>query len=105
MTLNSSIAFCETQYGISKTSVAENVAYTDAYYGSNHPSGSRVMWVNGQIDPWGALSVLDPLEGQPVLMVRGASHHAWTHPFNVNDSKYLTQARDEIFMQVFEWVS
>ena len=105
VTLNSSVAFCLAEYNLTLADVAANVKYSDVYYGGNRPSGSRVFWVNGQIDPWGALSVLSPLDGQPTLMVPGASHHAWTHPFDSRDSKYLTQARDLIFAQVVEWLA
>ncbi len=104
VTLESSLKYCQSEYGLSNASVAANVAYSDVYYGADHPAGDRVFWVNGQIDPWGALSVLKPSDGFPTLMVQGASHHAWTHPFNKDDSIYLTAAREAIFAQVVLWL-
>jgi serine protease 16 len=50
--------------------------------GADDPAGSCVLYPNGEVDPWHGLSVLKaPSAGIPVLMVGGASHHAWTHPY------------------------
>jgi hypothetical protein len=42
--------------------------------------------VNGEVDPWRAASVASPRPGLPSLLVRGASHHQWTHPPQPTDS-------------------
>ena len=37
------------EFGVSPALVAKSVAQTNAYYGSDHPTGSRVLWVNGEV--------------------------------------------------------
>ena len=74
---------CERVFGISAAEIEGAVDETNAYYGGWNPSGTRILWVSGSIDPWHALSVCrtpdcSPLPGQPVLWVEGASHHFWT---------------------------
>lgn len=85
--------------------MAYNVASSNTYYGSDHPVGSRVLFVNGDIDPWHALSVLTPLSPElPALVVRGASHHFWTHPAQPTDSPAIVQVRQQIAGYVAQWL-
>ena len=147
-TVNSSVANCETEFGVPAEQLYRNIAFTNSYYGTasgaalsqrlrlqrmpscrraqclvrlsarflvcslarsltasvvdecgvcapsfppsptacaagaDKPAGSCVLYPNGEVDPWHGLSILtSPSAGIPVLMVPGASHHAWTHPF------------------------
>eukprot|EP01139_Manchomonas_bermudensis_P010090 Amastigsp_a339948_8.p2 type:complete len:268 gc:universal Amastigsp_a339948_8:871-68(-) len=103
-TLDSSFELCELAFGIT---AAENLAAidaTNAHYGGWHPNGSRVLWVNGAIDPWHGLSVLEPLPGQPTYWVHGSSHHAWTFPPKTTDQASVIQARVAIAAQVQSWL-
>jgi hypothetical protein len=46
--------------------------------GADKPSGECVLYPNGEVDPWHGLGVLtSPSKGIDVMMVGGASHHAW----------------------------
>ena len=65
----------------------------------------RILYVNGEVDPWHGLAILHPLHGQPAFMVPGASHHEWTHPPLSTDSKYLIEARHKIFHIVKGWLT
>ncbi len=38
--------------------MSAQVAYTNAYYGGNAPAGSRILFPNGNVDPWHGLGVL-----------------------------------------------
>merc|ERR1719458_1394049 len=77
--------------------VAANVDYSNAYYGADRPQGSRVLYVNGEVDPWHANSILEqPSPGLLTLYVSGASHHAWTHPSAPSDQASVKQARGSI---------
>ncbi len=80
------------------------MAWSDAFYGSDHPDGSRILFVNGDIDPWHALSILAPLPNMPAFVVPGASHHAWTHPAQSTDSPALVDARKHIAAIVESWL-
>lgn len=103
-TLPSVMSFCESDFGISVDEVAKNVEQTNAYYGSDKPKGTRIMFPNGEIDPWHANSVLSPLPDEPTLWVIGASHHFWTHPSLPTDSQDVVKARAAIRAQVTDWL-
>ena len=92
--------------GINQSTQLKRIAETNAYYGGTKPSGSRIFWVNGEVDPWHGLSVLEsPADEQPVLMVDGASHHAWTHPSSPDDLPSIKAARAAIRQQVMQWLA
>jgi len=103
------------QYGLSVDQVSKNIDASNAFYGGFDPLGpslahdvSRIMWVNGDVDPWHSLAVLssppDEKE-QPTLMVSGASHHAWTHPSKDSDQASVVAARATIRKQVTTWLA
>lgn len=96
---------CLTAFNITPEQVEANVAWSNIFYGSDHPDGSRILFVNGDIDPWHALSVLQPLSSsEPAFVVPGASHHAWTHPALPSDSPALIAARKQIAEIVASWL-
>ncbi|KAK3275122.1 hypothetical protein CYMTET_16754 [Cymbomonas tetramitiformis] len=66
-------------FDISATEVEQKVQKSNLQYGGDHPNGTRIMFVNGEIDPWHVESVLDPtnMSDVSVLLVKGASHHTW----------------------------
>lgn len=105
-TLSDQVAFCQTEFNVSVDLVAENVRQSNRRYGSDHPSGSRVLWVNGEVDPWHGLSVLKSLSpSMPAIWVPGASHHAWTHPSRSDDQPSVVEAREKIRKQVDLWLN
>ena len=101
------ISFCTSEFKIDPALVVQNVAQSNVYYGGLHPGGTRVLWVNGEVDPWHGLAVLksDPALDQPALWVPGASHHAWTHPSPDCTQASVIKARTEIRQQVTKWLS
>ena len=93
VTLASMVAFCQTEFGISVDQVSANINFTNAVYGADKPAGDCIVYANGEVDPWHALSVLkSPSPGVGVLMVPGASHHAWTHPTLPTDQDSVRRA-------------
>ena len=104
--LENEMAFCQTDFNIPMSLVEQNVAQTNVRTGSDHPAGSRVLWVNGEVDPWHGLSVLKPLSASmPAIWVKGASHHAWTHPSPDCTQDTVIKARADIRTQVEQWLS
>lgn len=102
-TLESYTGLCKQVFDIDAAAVASFVKETNAVYGGRSIRASRVLWVNGIIDPWRAQAVTkspDP-KLQPVLLVPGASHHFWTHPPQPTDSLYVVKAR----LQIADFVS
>mmetsp|Transcript_7109 Transcript_7109/g.13494 ORF Transcript_7109/g.13494 Transcript_7109/m.13494 type:complete len:545 (-) Transcript_7109:239-1873(-) len=103
-TLQSYYHLCTIAYNISAQQVDSVVSRTNVRYGGDTPAGSRILFANGDIDPWHAASVLESLPGEPVLYVQGASHHQWTHPPRTTDSPELLQARNEIAKRLASWL-
>mmetsp|Transcript_22469 Transcript_22469/g.55875 ORF Transcript_22469/g.55875 Transcript_22469/m.55875 type:complete len:496 (+) Transcript_22469:102-1589(+) len=108
-TLASNDGFCK-KYGLSPPDIAANIAATNAFYGAGRPdlpphNASRIMYINGDVDPWHGLSILEPLTPDlPTLMVAGASHHAWTHPSAPSDQPSVVAARLAIRKQLGAWL-
>ena len=80
-TLGQDFQICDYAFGISKTEVLESIEQTKEYYGGNKllQGGSRIVSVNGNVDPWATLARDDdtPNSDDPLLptfMVEGASH-------------------------------
>lgn len=96
---------CTEVFKIQPVTIYQNVDQSNLFSGSDHPAGSRVAFVNGQIDPWHYLSITKQYSKDlPTIWVPGASHHAWTHPLTPQDSVYLTEARATIGKYVAEWL-
>mmetsp|Transcript_14044 Transcript_14044/g.32560 ORF Transcript_14044/g.32560 Transcript_14044/m.32560 type:complete len:537 (+) Transcript_14044:31-1641(+) len=104
-TLGSYYALCSLAFGINGTTTEARVAATNQEFGGLEPGASRILFVNGDIDPWHALSPLTPRPGLPAFVVRGASHHFWTHPARPTDSPEVVMARKRIAMAVDRWLS
>eukprot|EP00466_Bigelowiella_natans_P011299 jgi/Bigna1/87275/estExt_fgenesh1_pg.C_180145 len=103
--LNDQIKMCQESFNISAETVAANVEFSNVYYGSLAPVASRILWPNGEVDPWSTLSILkSPSEQQPTLWVKGASHHAWTHETLPSDQPSVEEARLAIRKQVTTWL-
>jgi len=98
-------SFCLAEFGISEEETKKHIDETNNYYGGLAPNGTRIFWPNGEVDPWSGLSILkSPGPEQPVLMVAGASHHAWTHPSSNSDLQSIVDARKKIKTQVAAWL-
>ncbi|KNC87320.1 hypothetical protein SARC_00562 [Sphaeroforma arctica JP610] len=96
---------CQQLFNISPAEVRENVDLTNDFYGGDRIQGSRIMFPSGSIDPWMANSVLyTPSVREATLWVKGASHHAWTHPSKPTDSVYVKAAREAIWLKVTQWL-
>lgn len=104
-TLDVDYDICQQAFNIDKETVNSRVGYTNYVYGGWDIQATRIMYPNGQIDPWRALGVTEsPNESEPTLMVEGASHHFWTHPSLPTDSPEVNAAREAIWNQVDAWL-
>lgn len=92
---------CSKAFGISSDQVDYQIQQTLSRYGGDKIASSRIIFPNGQIDPWRANGVNDsPNDEEPVFLVPGASHHFWTHPSLPTDSVEVNRAREKIWKQV-----
>eukprot|EP00039_Didymoeca_costata_P018921 m.335520 g.335520 ORF g.335520 m.335520 type:complete len:495 (-) comp17619_c0_seq1:59-1543(-) len=97
ISLESQMSFCGLEFSIPSSKVAQNINLTNDVYGGDKPAGTCLLYPNGEVDPWHSLSILkSPSPGIGVLMVAGASHHAWTHPSLPTDQDSVNQARETI---------
>jgi hypothetical protein len=102
---------CEAAFGINATTVRKNVEESIEYYGgkSFRPGTSRILSVNGNVDPWSFLARRDDSTTLsdpklPNYWVPGASHHFWTHPVRPTDTIEVQIARQVIYLKVKEWL-
>jgi len=106
--LSNMIAMCDRLFGITPDQVTAQVAFSNAYYGANMPAGNRIMFPNGNVDPWSGASVLvspDDNATEPVYMADGASHHAWTHPADTIVQPSVAAAKTAVQNQVLAWLA
>ena len=104
-TLQVDYDICQSAFGVSPSSVNRQNKNTFSIFGGNKLQATRVMYPNGQIDPWKALGVLSPPNKEQVtLYVTGASHHYWTHTTLPTDNIFIREARKAIWDQVNEWL-
>lgn len=110
--LNASLAFCGSDFGISRGAIADAIGRTNARYGGLRPdlhfgaeAATRIMYVNGDVDPWSALSILSSPAFAILPNVSGASHHFWTHPTKPTDQKSVIEARLAIVAQLRSWLA
>ena len=107
--LSVDLDICDKAFSISPAQVNQNIENANTRYGgSKNFQATRVMFPNGQVDPWKAGGVLVSPPGsveEPVLMVAGASHHFWTHPSLPTDSVEVNAARQAIWSQIDNWLA
>jgi hypothetical protein len=98
------LEICRVAFNV--TNVYENIESSIDYYGGlDVATASRVLFVNGDVDPWSELGLVDsPKSTLPTAIVRGASHHAWTHVIQETDAPEITSAREYIFSVVMDWL-
>lgn len=102
---------CMKLFNITLEDVQSNIDSTNYHYGGFLPSDTKgnlgrcVMFPNGEIDPWQTCSVRRaPDPDLPILMVDGASHHAWTWPSRSEDQESVMTARMKIRRQVDQFL-
>jgi len=84
-----------------------DVNWTKTEYGANEPDGSDIIWINGSIDPWHALGVLEAPQGAPysVYVINGTAHCADMLPSFSGAPASLAVAQDAIKAQLSSWIS
>jgi len=128
-TLNLDLEICQMIFGLSAEEVARNVEDTLDTYGGWDMEGTRILSVNGDIDPWSALSMnvksdddwRSPSSSSsssydgggggyarrtalPTYWSKGASHHFWTHEVSSSDGIDIMQTRENIYSWVIDLI-
>eukprot|EP00565_Helicotheca_tamesis_P003372 CAMPEP_0185729156 /NCGR_PEP_ID=MMETSP1171-20130828/4497_1 /TAXON_ID=374046 /ORGANISM="Helicotheca tamensis, Strain CCMP826" /LENGTH=564 /DNA_ID=CAMNT_0028397933 /DNA_START=242 /DNA_END=1936 /DNA_ORIENTATION=+ len=100
------LEICEVGFGVHAKDVKANVENSLEYYKGWDMDGSRILFVNGDVDPWAELSITGDRgsEEHPTVWVKEASHHFWTHMVKETDGEAIADARLVIQGQVMEWL-
>uniref|UniRef100_A0A6I8Q1D8 Serine protease 16 n=1 Tax=Xenopus tropicalis TaxID=8364 RepID=A0A6I8Q1D8_XENTR len=105
ITLKSQLDLCSQIFQVPTESVLQSVQFTNEFYGADHPKSSRIIFVNGDVDPWHALSVLkNQSRSEIAILINGTSHCANMSPSHTSDPLSLQEARKEIAAQVATWL-
>ncbi|XP_030298317.1 thymus-specific serine protease [Sparus aurata] len=99
---------CPMLFGISQHSLPGRIAFTNTYYGGDNPSTHRVLYVNGGIDPWKELSVMqgrtEEGEEAETIFIEDTAHCADMTSKRVTDRCSLRKAKQEIEKHVASWL-
>lgn len=81
------------------------VRRTNLMYGGLRPDLRNVIFTNGNIDPWHALSVLRDLNGfSPAILINGSSHCSDLYNHEDTDVPELVQARSRVQNIISGWI-
>ncbi|XP_033486617.2 thymus-specific serine protease isoform X1 [Epinephelus lanceolatus] len=108
VTLQSQNELCPILFGISQHSLPGRIAFTNTYYGGDNAHTHRVLYVNGGVDPWRKLSVVQDRteEGDEAqtIFIKDTAHCADMMSGRVTDRCSLKKARQEIEKHVVSWL-
>lgn len=95
---DSDLQLCQKVFKINLQDVYNYVQFSDDYYGGNHTRQSNIVFVNGSIDPWHWLSILNsnPELGIYSVFIQGTAHCADLEPEKESDTNELKEARQKI---------
>ncbi|XP_073780478.1 thymus-specific serine protease [Danio rerio] len=106
-TLQSQTELCSRLFNISQDSLLVSIDFTNQYYGGNQPQTQRVLYVNGNIDPWAALSVVwneTMADNDRVIFINGTAHCMDMNSEKSVNKPALHQARKRIEERVTTWL-
>jgi hypothetical protein len=102
------VQLCKDVFGVDFNTEAL-IDNTNAYYGGhNLPSyfTSNIMFVNGNIDPWHALGVIEDVSATTkAILINGTAHCANTQWANNRSPPSLISAQQKIATQIGQWLS
>ncbi|CAK1540256.1 unnamed protein product [Leptosia nina] len=101
------IKTCVALYGpnFNEDKVDKAVAASNAFYGGLKPNVSRVVFSNGDADPWSTIGVLEDLTYQaPAVVINRASHCADLFPQRADATEEIKQASREIKYLIKNWI-
>jgi len=79
---------------------------TNAYYGGKNPKGAtNILFVNGSLDPWHALSVVKDIDNTlKAIYIEGTAHCANMLPATAADPPGLAKAQAQISNHIGMWL-
>lgn len=108
LTLEAYTRLCPVLFGISQHSLPGHINFTNTYYGADRPQTHRVLYVNGGVDPWHSLSVVQDRtqdrEKAHTVFIKDTAHCADMLTPRATDKSSLREARQEIKSHVASWL-
>lgn len=108
LTLQTDTELCPMLFGISQHSLPARINFTNTYYGGDGAHTHRVLYVNGGIDPWKELSVVQDRteKGQEAqtVFIEDTAHCADMMSRRATDRRSLNKARQDIQDHVASWL-
>ncbi|CAN8028145.1 unnamed protein product, partial [Ixodes persulcatus] len=93
---------CRKTYGV-RSDITKGYLF---FGGGNLPSASKVIFSNGDRDPWSVYGIKDPPSDETVvLLIEGAAHHEDLRFSSPNDSDALRTARFVEKNYIRQWIS
>ncbi|CAG2101392.1 unnamed protein product [Medioppia subpectinata] len=90
---------------ITAQTVRNGIHRTNAYYGGLKPNVTNVVFPNGSLDPWHALSVLKDLNNSTkAVMIENYSHGGDMYGSSPSDTQSLKNAQKLIEQQIAEYL-
>lgn len=87
------------------TTVANRgINWTNSNYGGYGMATTRIVFPNGSIDPWHALSFTENVKDMIAIYIKGTAHCANMYPPSQKDSEELIEARQKISAIISEWL-
>ena len=103
--LKFSIQQCQDIFGpeFNQSAIMEGIKWTETYYGGRNISEDthNIVFPNGSIDPWHALSILKSVNNNTIaIFIEGTAHCANMYPPREDDSQDLVKAREMISHEI-----
>uniref|UniRef100_UPI00358EA41E thymus-specific serine protease-like n=1 Tax=Myxine glutinosa TaxID=7769 RepID=UPI00358EA41E len=93
LTLDVNMQPCEL-FGLNKEQLQAGIDEINMEFGGKNPPASRIIFVNGDVDPWRVLSVTHEIAPLlPSIMIPASAHGVDLNPSTINDPQSLTSAR------------
>ncbi|CAG2120605.1 unnamed protein product, partial [Medioppia subpectinata] len=96
---------CTDIFGVSAQAVQKAIDQTNSYYGGFKPNVTNVVFPNGSLDPWHALSVLKDLNNSTkAVMIEGKAHCGDMYASSPSETESLKSAHKLIEQQIGEYL-
>ncbi|XP_024947042.1 putative serine protease K12H4.7 isoform X2 [Cephus cinctus] len=102
------VNLCKNLYGdyYNEDLMNAGIKRTNIMYGGFKPDVTNVVFTNGDVDPWYALSVIEDLNDlSPAILIKGSSHCRDLFSDDSTDSKDLLNARAKVKQLVGNWLN
>lgn len=97
--------FNSADVNMSDLSRFPNPTWTNGFYGGQKVTSSNIIFPNGELDPWKALSVQGNVSSSEILLlIKNTSHCAAMYRSSPQDDPALKDARIQIRNQIALWL-